>query len=140
MTAPAMPDLVVFDGVCVLCNGFAGFVHRHDRARVFRFATAQSAAGRAVYAAAGVSPEALETFLVCKQGRIFQKSDAVIAAISSFGGLWRAVACARVLPRPLRDWLYDRVARNRYRLFGRHATCPLPPSGLRDRFVDGGLS
>lgn len=136
----AAPDLLVFDGVCVLCNGFARFVHRHDRAHRFRFATAQSPAGRAVYHAAGLSPDAMETVLVRLDGRVRQKSDAVLATVTAFGGVWRVVAIARLCPRRVRDWCYDRIARNRYRLFGRHETCPLPPPGLKDRFVDQGLS
>jgi predicted DCC family thiol-disulfide oxidoreductase YuxK len=134
------PDMIVFDGLCVLCNGFARFVHRHDRQGRFRFATAQSPSGQGLYQQVGLSPDALETFLVRRDGRVLQKSDAVLAAVTGFGGLWRAAAVARVLPRGLRDFVYDRVARNRYRLFGRMDTCPLPPAGLRERFVDQGLS
>lgn len=140
MTNDAAPDLVVFDGVCVLCNGFARFVHRHDRAGRFRFATAQSPVGRGVYDSIGLSPDAMDTLLVRHQGRVLQKSDAVFAAVAAFGGPWRIVAAARVVPRPIRDWCYDRVARNRYRLFGRLDSCPLPAPGLRDRFVEQGLS
>jgi predicted DCC family thiol-disulfide oxidoreductase YuxK len=139
VTGPA-PDLVVFDGVCVLCNGFARFVHRHDRASTFRFATAQSASGRAVYASVGLSPDAMETVLVRRNGRVLQKSDAVFAAVAGFGGLWRMINLFRLCPRPIRDWVYDRIARNRYRIFGRLDTCPLPAPGLRERFVDQGLS
>jgi predicted DCC family thiol-disulfide oxidoreductase YuxK len=143
MTDPAadpLPDLVVFDGVCVLCNGFARFVHRHDRASTFRFATAQSASGRAVYDSVGLSPDAMESVLVRRNGRVRQKSDAVFVAVAAFGGPWRAVNLLRLCPRPIRDWVYDRIARNRYRIFGRLDTCPLPPPGLRERFVDQGLS
>ena len=138
-TSETAPDLVVFDGVCVLCNGFARFVHRHDRAMGFRFATAQSPLGRAIYASVGLSPDAMETLIVRRQGRVLQKSDAVLAALVAFGGVWRAAAIFRLVPRPVRDWFYDRIARNRYRLFGRLEACPLPPPGLRERFVDQGL-
>jgi predicted DCC family thiol-disulfide oxidoreductase YuxK len=136
----AAPDLIVFDGVCVLCNGFARFVHRRDRAGTFRFATAQSPSGRAVYESKGLSPDAMDSVLVRRNGRVLQKSDAVFAAVSAFGGLWRAVNVLKVCPRPIRDWVYDRIARNRYRLFGRLDACPLPPPGLKDRFVEQGLS
>lgn len=143
MTAPDKdppPDLVVFDGVCVLCNRFARFVHQHDRSGAFRFATAQSPAGRALYQSVGLSPDAMDTVLVRHRGRVLQKSDAVFAAVAAFGGVWRIVTVARLVPRPIRDWFYDRVARNRYKLFGRLGSCPLPAPGLRDRFVEHGLS
>jgi predicted DCC family thiol-disulfide oxidoreductase YuxK len=94
---------VVFDGVCVLCNGFARFMHRHDRKGVFRFATAQSPSGRAVYENAGLSPDALGTVLVRRQGRVLQKSDAVLAVLSAFGGFWSVLALARLVPRRVRD-------------------------------------
>lgn len=138
MTQP--PDLIVFDGVCVLCNGFARFVHRWDRAGTFRFATAQSAIGRAVYESVGLSPDAMDTVLIRRHGRVLKKSDGVFAAVSAFGGAWRAINVLKVCPRPIRDWAYDRIAKNRYRLFGRLDTCPLPPPDLRARFVDQGLS
>jgi predicted DCC family thiol-disulfide oxidoreductase YuxK len=134
------PDLLVFDGVCVLCNGWARFVHQRDRSGSIRFATAQSAAGRAVYLQAGLSPDAMETVLIRLNGRTLQKSDGVLALLSRLGGVWRLLAVSRIVPRPIRDWVYDRIARNRYRLFGRLDACPLPPPGLKDRFVDQGLS
>jgi predicted DCC family thiol-disulfide oxidoreductase YuxK len=140
MTVDLPPDLVVFDGACVLCNGFARFVHRHDRKGTFRFATAQSPIGRAVYEGVGLSPDAMETVLVRRRGHVLQKSDAFFATLAAFGGLWPAVNIARLVPRPIRDWVYDRIARNRYRLFGRLDACPMPPPELRARFVDQGLS
>lgn len=139
-TSDQPTDLIVFDGVCVLCNGFARFVHRHDRAGTFRFATAQSPTGRAVYDSVGLSPDDMESILVRRGGRVLQKSDAVFAAVAAFGGPWRAINALKICPRPIRDWVYLRIARNRYRLFGRLDACPLPPPGLRERFVDQGLS
>ena len=140
VTAGPEPDLVVFDGVCVLCNGFVRFVHRHDRAGQFRLATAQSPVGQGIYRKAGLSPAAMDTVLVRRQGRILQKSDAILATVAAFGGLWRGVTVLRAVPRPIRDWVYDRIAGNRYRLFGKLDSCALPPPGLRERFVDQGLS
>lgn len=136
---PDFPDLIVFDGVCVLCNGFARFVHRQDTQGRFRFATAQSPVGQAAYRSVGLLPEAIDTVLVRRQGTVLQKSDAVLAALAAFGRPWRTAGIFRALPRPLRDWAYDRIARNRYRLCGRHDSCPVPPPGLRERFLAQGL-
>lgn len=138
---PDTPEnLIVFDGVCVLCNGFVRFVHRFDRAGLFRFATAQSPVGQGCLQALGLPMTDFETFVVIRSGQPLVKSTAVLAVLHSFGGFWRAmVVLGRVLPGVMRDWLYDRVARNRFRLFGRHAECPLPPPGLRERFVAGGF-
>lgn len=134
------PDLVVFDGHCVFCNGFARLIHAKDPKMRFRFATAQSPAGRMVYLGAGVSPDALETMLVRLDGKVLQKSAAVFAVLRALGGVWWFLSLARFTPRPIRDWFYDRFAGNRYRLFGRHETCPLPSADLRARFVDQGLT
>lgn len=134
------PDLIVFDGICVLCNGFVRFVHRFDRRGAFRLATAQSPAGQALYAVLGLPGDNLETFLVVRDGRAHVKSSAVLVVVTGFGGPWRLAAAGWAVPRPLRDWLYDRVARNRYRLFGRHAACPLPEPALLARFVAEGLN
>lgn len=124
----------------MLCNGFVRFVHRFDRRGRFRFATAQSPAGQARYAALGLPGDALETFLVFRDGRGYVKSSAVLVAVTGFGGVWRLAGLGWAVPRPVRDWLYDRVARNRYRLFGRHTACPLPEPALLARFVADGLN
>lgn len=134
------PDLVVFDGVCVLCNGFARLVHRRDAGGRIRFATAQSEIGRALYVQAGLAPDAIETILVRQGETVLLKSDAVFAVLRQLGGFWRILALARAFPRPIRDWAYDRVARNRYALFGRHDRCPLPSAAFRARFVEQGLT
>jgi predicted DCC family thiol-disulfide oxidoreductase YuxK len=136
---PPFPDdraLLVFDGVCVLCSATARFVLRQDQARRFRFATAQSQLGQALFRHYGLDPETFETNLVLVDGRAYGKLDTVVAAGRLLGGVWRMLSLLRVLPRPMGDWLYDRVARNRYRLFGRTEHCMIPPPRWRDRFVD----
>lgn len=131
-----LPDLIVFDGVCVLCNGWARFVTRHDRAGVFRFVTAQSAVGQQIYRDLGLDAQDFETLIVRLDGCYLLRSDAIIAVVTRFGGLWRAAALLRLIPRRLRDAAYGPLARNRYRIFGRHDTCPLPTPDLRARLMD----
>ena len=136
---PPFPDdgaLLVFDGVCVLCSGSAKFILKRDRARRFRFTTAQSPLGQALFAHYGLDAQAFETNLVLFEGRAYGKLDTVILAGRLLGGVWRMLTVLRVLPRPLGDWLYDRVALNRYRLFGRTEACMMPPPEWRDRFID----
>lgn len=138
-TVPAFPDdrpLIVFDGVCVLCSGFAKFVLKRDPAGRFRFTTAQSPLGQALFRHYGLDTETLETNLVLVEGRPYAKLDSVIVAARLIGGVWRAFALLRLLPRPLADWIYDRIARNRYALFGRTEACMMPPPHWRDRFIE----
>jgi predicted DCC family thiol-disulfide oxidoreductase YuxK len=135
---PNFPDdgpLLVFDGVCVMCCWTARFVYRHDRRRRFRYATAQSPLGQALFRHYGLDTETLETNIVLSQGRAYGKLDSVIVAGLLIGGVWRVFEVLRLLPRWLADWIYDRIARNRYRLFGRTDICMMPPPEWRERFI-----
>lgn len=135
---PAFDDgkpLIVFDAVCVLCGGFAKFVLRHDRRGLFNLASAQSGLGQGLYRHYGLDPENYETNLVLIDGRVFGKMDAVIEVAARLGWPWRAAFLLKALPRPLADWLYDRVATNRYQLFGKRETCMTPPPGYAERFL-----
>jgi predicted DCC family thiol-disulfide oxidoreductase YuxK len=136
---PAFPDdkgLVVFDGVCVLCSGFVQFILEHDPAFAFRLTTAQSPLGQALFRHYGLDTQTFETNLVLIEGRPYAKLDTVAAVGARLGWPWRAAAVLRLLPRVLGDWVYDRVARNRYALFGRTEHCMLPPPEWRERFID----
>lgn len=127
--------IIVFDGVCVLCNGWVGFLLRHDRQRRYRFAAMQTVLGRGLLAAHGLDPEDPVSFLLVENGRPRSDTDAIIHVVDGLGGPWRLVNVARLLPRPLRDRLYRTLARNRYRWFGRHEACMLPPEEHENRFL-----
>jgi len=136
---PAFPDdrpLIVFDGVCVLCSGFVRFVHRRDAPGRFRFATAQSDLGQTLYRHYRLDPEDLDTILVLADGELHTKLGAAALVVARLGGIWRLAGLARLLPRPLGNWAYDLVARNRYRLFGRRDECLVPDEALKARFID----
>jgi predicted DCC family thiol-disulfide oxidoreductase YuxK len=135
---PTFPDdrpLIVFDGLCVLCSAFVRFILRRDRNFAFRLTTAQSALGQALYRHYGLDTNDFETNLIIDAGRPWAKLDSVALAGRQLGGLWRALVLLRLLPRPIADWLYDRVARNRYSLFGRTDRCMVPAPAWRDRFI-----
>lgn len=135
---PAFPDdkaLIVFDGVCVLCSGLARFVLKRDRGFVFRLTTAQSPVGQALFRHYGLDTETLATNLVLIDGTPYGKLDTVAAVGSRLGGGWRLLSMLRLIPRPVGDWLYDGIARNRYRLFGRYSRCPVPEPRWRERFI-----
>jgi len=128
--------LVVFDGVCVLCSSFARFILERDRGFAFRLTTAQSRLGQALFRHYGLDTETFETNLELADGRAYAKLDTVALVGERLGGGWRAFSLLRLLPRSFADWLYDRVARNRYALFGRTERCMIPPPEWRDRFID----
>jgi predicted DCC family thiol-disulfide oxidoreductase YuxK len=126
--------LILFDGVCVLCSWWVRVVIECDRAARFRFAPVQSRYGTVLATRLGISVETPETNAVVLGGCAYFKSDAAIAVVSNLPG-WRWARVFVLVPRPVRDWLYDRVAVNRYRLFGRTAICLIPSPELAGRFV-----
>ena len=136
---PAFPDdqpLIVFDGVCVLCSGFARFVAKHDSSGQFRFTPAQSKLGQALYRHYGFDPSAPETSLLIDDGRLYGRSMAFAKIVGRLSGPWRCGWLVLGLPRPIRDWAYDRIARSRYRLFGRRSVCLAPHPSWRNRVIE----
>lgn len=134
-TLPPIAALIVFDNVCVLCSGFVQWVMAHDRERRFWFTSAQGPIGQALYNDLGLDPVRFETNLVVIDGVVFGKLEGFVKVATELGGIWRAAAALRMLPAPLRDRLYDGIAQNRYRLFGRRETCWLPDPGMADRVI-----
>ena len=129
-------DLIVFDGECVLCSGFFRFITRVDRTQRFHFAHAQSPFGQALYTALGLPNDDFETNLIIVDGVVHTHLDSFAAAMRAIGWPWRALGVIRLLPRPLKTFLYARIARNRYALFGRYDTCMMPDPSLSARFID----
>jgi predicted DCC family thiol-disulfide oxidoreductase YuxK len=129
--------VVMFDGVCNLCNGAVRFVIDRDPAGVFRFAALQSDAGRALLARLGVqlAPGDPETIVLVEGGRVYERSDAAVRIARRLAGPWRLFALLAIVPRRLRDAVYRFVARHRYRWFGRTAECRVPTPALRARFL-----
>jgi predicted DCC family thiol-disulfide oxidoreductase YuxK len=127
---------IVFDGVCVLCSAWVGFVIKRDRAREFRFAAMQTDTGRALLTQHGVDPDDPVTFLLIDAGIAYTDTDAALRVVDSFGFVWRLFSSVvRVIPRSLRNALYRWIARNRYRIFGRRDACLIPPADMADRFL-----
>ena len=136
-----MPHLVLYDGVCGLCNRAVRFVLRHDRKVEFEFASMQSETGRKILEANGCSPDELDTFVLIvnfesDSETVLSRSDAASFIARELGGWCGFFGIIRIMPRPVRDWFYGAIASNRYRWFGKYDSCPLPPEPYRDRFVD----
>lgn len=131
----ASHPLIVFDGVCVFCSGFVRMVIRLDRKQRFRFATAQSPFGEALFQKYGLPTDSYETNLALIDGAAFTRLDSFVAVMAELGWPWRAAKLLLLLPRPLRDWLYDRIAKNRYALFGRRDSCEVPSAEMRERLI-----
>jgi len=133
--------LLLYDGVCGLCDRLVQFVLAYDRGGAFRFAQLQGATGRAIVERAGANPDDLTTFYVVRdygtpRARTLVKGRAAIFVARALGWPWKAVALFGVLPTAVLDWGYDVVARYRYRIFGRFDQCAIPRPEQRRRFVD----
>lgn len=128
--------VLLFDGVCNLCNGAVQFVIEHDDDARIRFASLQSDVGRAVLDRLDLPPDDLETVVLLEGTRAYTKSAAAIRACEHLGGVYALARLGWLLPRRLRDWLYDVVAANRYDWFGRREQCMVPTPELESRFVE----
>ena len=125
--------IVVFDGVCNLCNGVVQWLIRHDPEGRLAFASRQSAAGAGLAVEHGL--DGIESVVVIEGERAFVRSDAVLRLTHHLGRPWSVLGAAGVVPRPLRDVAYGVLARSRYRIFGRRAECMVPTPELRARFL-----
>jgi predicted DCC family thiol-disulfide oxidoreductase YuxK len=126
--------VLLFDGVCTLCNGFVRFVIERDPAGRFQFAPLQSAAAaRLLGATARPLPDSL---VLLEDGRLFTRSTAALRVARGLPFPWPLAYVFVAVPRPVRDWVYDVIARHRYRWFGRRDVCMVPTPELRSRFLN----
>jgi predicted DCC family thiol-disulfide oxidoreductase YuxK len=134
--------IILYDGVCGLCNRLVQFLLKHDRQGRLRFASLQSDFAAKVLQRHGIDPKDLDTLHVVENyeqpgERVLQRSNAILRAGRELGGFWKISAtAAQVIPRVLRDLVYRFVAQNRYRVFGKYDTCMLPEPNQRSRFLD----
>jgi predicted DCC family thiol-disulfide oxidoreductase YuxK len=133
--------VVLFDGVCAVCNRTVRFLLAHDREDQFRYAPLQSAFAAAAAARHGRDGRDLDTlYVIADYGtpaeRLYSKSEGMLHLLGEIGGGWRLASVLRLLPRPLLDWGYDSFAKNRYRWFGKYESCPIPTAEERAKFVD----
>jgi predicted DCC family thiol-disulfide oxidoreductase YuxK len=141
-TDPANP-ILLYDGVCGLCNRLVQFSLQRDTDRRLRFASLQSDFAAKILQRHGLSSRDLDTVYFVEdcgqpEERLSTRSDAVISVLRQIGGPWTVAAnMLRIVPRLLREWGYKIVACNRYRIFGRRDSCFLPEAKYRDRFLDG---
>ena len=127
--------VVLYDGTCKLCNGWAKFLIRHDRHHRVRLATVQSPEGQALLAWAGLPRDNFNTIALIRGDRCWVRSDAFFEVVKLLPGAWPVLQLFSIVPRWLRDWLYDLIARNRYRLFGKYDACVLPAPDHPRRFL-----
>ncbi len=139
---PSVPDfddngpILFMDGECAICTRGARIISRLDQRQEFRICPTQSTLGRAVLRHYGLDPDDPDTWLFLDDGLPYGSLDAMIRVGNRLGGVGRVMNLFRIFPRPVQDWLYRRLARNRYWLFGRTQMCEVPDANLKARLME----
>jgi predicted DCC family thiol-disulfide oxidoreductase YuxK len=138
MTSPhdyRFDNILLFDGVCNLCNGTVQFLLRIDRKQKLRFAALQSASGQQILDSYHYTGPPLQTVVFCSRGKLFTHSSGMLEVCRVIGFPWSSIYLFKLIPAPVRDAVYRWIARNRYRWFGKKETCWIPTPELRQRFL-----
>lgn len=136
MGAPgAVGPVILFDGVCNLCNSSVLFIIQRDPKAKFRFASLQSDFGKAQMLRFGLNDSELNSVLLIKEEILYQKSNAALEIARNLTGGWPMLYAFKIIPAFLRDWVYNWIAQNRYRWFGKKDACMIPTPELKSRFV-----
>ncbi|MBV7506582.1 thiol-disulfide oxidoreductase DCC family protein [Bacillus sp. sid0103] len=130
-----MDRIILFDGVCNLCNSSVQFIIKRDSAGYFKFASLQSQTGQTLLKKHGLNND-LNSFVLIENDKVYLKSSAALRVCSKLGTVWRIFSIFRFLPSFIRDFLYDIVAKNRYKWFGKEESCMLPLPEWKQRFLD----
>jgi predicted DCC family thiol-disulfide oxidoreductase YuxK len=130
-----MPPIILFDGVCNFCSGVVNFIIRQDKKKVFRFAALQSEAGQKMLVQYGLPKEKFDSFLLIDNGKVYKSSTAGLRLYSRLPWYWKWTQVFWIVPRFLRDAVYNFIARNRYRWFGKSESCMVPTADVRARFL-----
>ncbi len=128
--------ILLFDGVCNLCNGTVQFLIKRDPGGKFKFASLQSEPAKTLLRELGLPADHFESFVYIKNGTAYQRSSAALHVLKDLGGFWKLFYGFILLPRPVRDFFYDLIAKNRYRMFGKRDACMVPTPELKARFLE----
>jgi predicted DCC family thiol-disulfide oxidoreductase YuxK len=132
----AEPDIILFDGVCNLCNGIVQFIIKRDPQGKFIFASLQSETGRKLLEKSGLPSDEFDSIVLIRGEQYFIKSNAGLRVLKELGGIWKLFYFFRFLPLSFRDFIYDLIAGSRYRMFGKSDSCMIPTPELKARFLD----
>jgi predicted DCC family thiol-disulfide oxidoreductase YuxK len=127
-------SIIIFDGICNLCNKFVNFIIDRDSKMYFKFATSQSKFGQAIFQKFHLS-SIPETIVLIEAGQCYMRSDAVLKVIMRLDGFWPLLHSLKLIPRPIRDAVYSLIARNRYRWMGKQEVCRIPTVEVQKRFL-----
>jgi predicted DCC family thiol-disulfide oxidoreductase YuxK len=127
--------IILFDGVCNFCNGAINFVLKQDKKGIFRFAPLQSQIGQKLLEQYGLATKDFDSFVLIDNGKVHKKSAASLRVMNKLPWYWKEAQILRLIPTPFRDAIYDFIAKNRYKWFGKKEQCMVPTAELRERFL-----
>ena len=128
--------ILLFDGVCNLCNGIVQFTIKRDPKGKFKFASLQSESGQLLLKQFGLPTNDFNSFVFINGDNYFLKSSAGLHVLKELGGVWKVFYIFIIIPRPLRDFVYSIIAKTRYKIFGKRDTCMIPTPELKQRFLE----
>ncbi|MFZ2429787.1 MAG: DCC1-like thiol-disulfide oxidoreductase family protein [Lutibacter sp.] len=129
-------SIILFDGVCNLCNASVNFVIKHDKKAQFLFASFQSDAAKEILLQFNLENLNLDSIVLIDDGKIYEKSTAILRITRLLDGGFKSLYFFMVIPKSIRDWLYNAIAKNRYKFFGKRERCMIPSLELKNRFLD----
>lgn len=127
--------IILFDGVCNLCNSSVNFIIDRDKSNQFKFASLQSEAGKSFLRSFNIENVKLETLFFLYGNKCYDQSTAVLKVVKYFPGLWKLFYIFIIIPKPLRDFFYKIIAKNRYKWFGKKDSCRVPTPELKEKFL-----
>jgi predicted DCC family thiol-disulfide oxidoreductase YuxK len=134
-TSEVQNPVILFDGVCNLCNGSVLFILNRDPSGIFRFAPLQSETGKNLLSKFDLPNDKFDSIILVENNEYYLRSTAALKILQRLGALWKIVYVFMLVPRPVRDYIYDIVARNRYKWYGKRAECMIPSSDIESRFL-----
>lgn len=132
-------DILLIDGQCLLCNGITRFVAKRDKAKAFHFASLQSEAGQQLLIEGHLPIDDINTIVMVQDGKYYTKSEAALRVFRKLDGFWPILYMFTLIPFAWRNAVYDRIARNRYKWFGKADACLLPTADVSGRFLENGI-
>lgn len=136
MKLPENKSLILFDGVCNLCNSSVNFIIKHDPKELFLFASLQSDAAKEILLQLNEEKIKMDSILLIEEGEIFEKSSAALRISKKLNKGFKLLYIFIVLPKPIRNFVYDYIAKNRYKWYGKKDSCMIPTPELKQRFID----
>jgi len=127
--------VIIFDGICNLCCGWIQYLIRVDKTMKFRFVSIQSERGQKMLNQIHENVIMTESIIYLKENKSFRESSAVLEILTDIGGVWKLIAVLKLIPKPIRNKLYQLIAKKRYHYFGKRATCLLPSPENKKRFL-----